>query len=163
MEGTYFSYLLASVQLLQFEGGRIGRGSKGNHHFGRQKKILSDFFFLTLSFSSFPRPFFLLFLFFAGAIPLLFQIGVRRRGTHILLNFLFLRRELRCLRNKIHLNLFISYWITDLCWIIAQALQVRKRGKEISSLPEISVSLFSFVSLLFPSFPPVCALSSPPR
>ncbi len=39
----------------------------------------------------------------------------------------------------------------------------KKKGKEIRSLPEISVSLFSFVSLLFPSFPPVCALSSPPR
>ncbi len=153
MEGTYFSYLLASVQLLQLEGGNDRSGIERKSSFWPPEKDPLRLFFPTPSSSSFPRPFFLLFLFFSGAIPLLFQIGVRRRGTHILLNFLFLRRELRCLRNKIHLNLFISYWITDLCWIIAQALQVRKRGKR-NSLPPRNFG----IALAFFRFPPFSVL-----
>ena len=36
-------------------------------------------------------------------------------------------RELRCLRNKIHINLFITFWLSNSCWIVSAIIQVRKR------------------------------------
>lgn len=37
----------------------------------------------------------------------------------------FFRRELRCLRNKIHVNLFVTFWGTKSCFIATAILQVR--------------------------------------
>lgn len=38
--------------------------------------------------------------------------------------FFLVRRELRCLRHKIHIGLFVTVGLADLTWLITASLQV---------------------------------------
>ena len=164
MEGTYFSYLLlASVQLLQFEGGNDRSGIERKSSFWPPEKDPLRLFFPNSLFLLLSKAIFLTFSLFRWRNPPPLPDRSKKKRDTYPPQPPFPSQgapvpEEQDPPKSLHLLLDHRPLLDHRAGATG-----KKKGKEIRSLPEISVSLFSFVSLLFPSFPPVCALSSPPR
>ena len=57
-----------------------------------------------------------------------------------------LTREMRCLRNKIHSNLFLTFILADTCWITTAVMQTIQA---VQTLSDSSLEFSWCVSLIF--------------
>lgn len=69
-------------------------------------------------------------------------------------------RDLRCVRNTIHIHLMLTYLLLDTCWLLAATSQVRTFMRPHNVLRERLVLLSSFVGncVLYLSYVRPCTL-----
>ena len=66
--------------------------------------------------------------------------------------FLCLFSEMRCMRHKIHIGLFLTYIFTDLAWIITNLLQVKQR---IGKIPAVCLTLKTNMNIYLSTWCPM--------